>query len=131
MHDHGSHNYKAKDYFHVTSRGYLVGFVLAAILTAIPFYLVMTHKLAASLESYSLIAVFASCQILVHMIYFLHLNTNSEGGWTILSLIFTLLIISVVVIGSVWVMYHLNTNMMPAMQHHNMHMVSPREELIP
>jgi cytochrome o ubiquinol oxidase operon protein cyoD len=52
-------------------------------------------------------------QIVVHMVFFLHMNTRSEGGWTIMALIFTLIIVAIALSGSLWVMHHLNTNMMP------------------
>ena len=48
------------------------------------------------------------------MIYFLHMNSKSEGGWTMLALIFTIIVVVIALSGSLWVMYHLNTNMMPA-----------------
>ena len=60
-------------------------------------------------------------QIVVHMIYFLHMNTKSEGGWTVLALIFTLTLVVITLTGSIWVMYHLNTNMMPATVHDLLH----------
>jgi cytochrome o ubiquinol oxidase operon protein cyoD len=47
------------------------------------------------------------------MIYFLHMNTKSEGGWTFLALLFTLILVVITLVGSIWVMYHLNQNMMP------------------
>ena len=56
---------------------------------------------------------FAAVQIVVHMVFFLHMNTKSEGGWNMLALIFTLSLLAVVLTGSLWVMYHLNANMMP------------------
>jgi cytochrome o ubiquinol oxidase operon protein cyoD len=59
--------------------------------------------------------VFAAIQIVVHMIYFLHMNTHSEGGWSMLALIFTVVLVVIVLSGSIWVMYHLNHNMMPGM----------------
>jgi cytochrome o ubiquinol oxidase operon protein cyoD len=52
-------------------------------------------------------------QIVVHMIFFLHMNSRSEGGWTLLALIFTILLVVIALSGSLWVMHHLNTNMMP------------------
>ncbi len=56
---------------------------------------------------------FAVVQIVVHMVYFLHMNTRSEGGWTMLALIFTIVLVVITLSGSIWVMYHLNANMMP------------------
>jgi len=60
---------------------------------------------------------FAAIQIVVHMIYFLHMNPRSEGGWNMLALIFTLVIVVITLAGSIWVMFHLNSNMMPGMSH--------------
>jgi len=55
----------------------------------------------------------AAVQVVVHMIYFLHMNTKSEGGWSMLALIFTGMMVFIMLSGSLWVMYHLNHNMMP------------------
>lgn len=101
---------------HGTLRGYLTGFILSVILTAIPFWLVMANVIKGSVETSLVIMAFAVVQIVVHMIYFLHMNTRSEGGWTILALIFTLVIVAITLSGSIWVMYHLNSNMMPPME---------------
>jgi cytochrome o ubiquinol oxidase operon protein cyoD len=46
------------------------------------------------------------------MVYFLHLNSKAEGGWTILSLMFSAVLLIIMLIGSIWVMFHLNTNRM-------------------
>jgi len=47
------------------------------------------------------------------MIYFLHMTTKSEGGWTMMALIFTIILVVITLAGSIWVMFHLNSNMMP------------------
>ncbi len=98
---------------HGSLRGYVTGFVLSVILTAIPFWLVMGHVIPSPVYTALIIMLLAAAQIVVHMIYFLHMNTKSEGGWTLLALMFTLVFVSVTMIGSLWVMYHLNVNMMP------------------
>jgi cytochrome o ubiquinol oxidase subunit IV len=56
---------------------------------------------------------FAAVQIVVHMVYFLHMSSRAEGGWSMLALLFTAVLVVITLSGSVWVMYHLNTNMMP------------------
>jgi cytochrome o ubiquinol oxidase subunit IV len=56
---------------------------------------------------------FAAVQIVVHMVYFLHMSPKVEGGQNLLALIFTLIIVLIVLSGSMWVMFHLNQNMMP------------------
>ena len=96
---------------HGSVKSYLIGFVLSVILTAIPFWMVMTGA-AAPATLAVVISLFAVVQIVVHLVYFLHMNTKSEGGWNFVALVFTGLIIAIVVVGSLWIMYNLNTNMM-------------------
>jgi len=102
---------------HSTFKGYMTGFVLAVILTAIPFWLVM-GKVFASTNTTSLVILgFAAVQIVVHMIYFLHMDAKSESGWNMLALIFTIVLVVITLAGSLWVMYHMNANMMPMSVH--------------
>jgi cytochrome o ubiquinol oxidase subunit IV len=86
------------------------------VLTAIPFWLVM-GKVATPVAAGLVVLGFAAVQMLVHMVYFLHLNAKVEGGWSMLALVFTAALVVIVLAGSVWVMYHLNTNMMPMAPH--------------
>ena len=102
---------------HGSLRDYLIGFILSAVLTAIPFWLVMSGAIADKQATALVIVAFAVVQIVVHMIYFLHKNTKSENGWTVMALIFTIIIVGIALSGSLWVMYHLNHNMMPMMSH--------------
>lgn len=94
---------------------YIKGFVLSVILTAIPFGLVMSGGLDSRGLTMVLVIGFAIAQIFVHMVYFLHMTGNQEEGWTMLSAIFTVIVVVIVLSGSLWVMFHLNTNMMPQM----------------
>jgi len=102
---------------HGSLRGYVTGFVLSVILTAIPFWLVMNDVLGNSVLTAIVIMAFAAVQIVVHMIYFLHMSSRAEGGWSMMALIFTIIIVVIVLSGSLWVMYHLNANMMPSDMH--------------
>ena len=113
--EHGSHDDHDGGAPHSTLRGYLTGFVLAVILTAIPFWVVMGKVLGSSAATAIVILAIGVVQIVVHMIYFLHMNGKSEGGWTLLALLFTLVLVVITLSGSLWVMYHLNHNMMPSM----------------
>ncbi len=110
-HDHG-HGHGAHA-VHISLKGYLIGFVLSVILTAIPFWLVMTGVLNSKQGTAFAITAFAVVQIVVHMIYFLHMTPKSEGGWSLMALIFTIILVVIALAGSLWVMYHLNVNMMP------------------
>lgn len=107
LHDHGD------THGHGTRRGYLIGFGLSAVLTAAPFWLVMTGALPSAQAAAAIIIALAFVQIIVHTVFFLHVNTRAEGGWTLMALIFTVVMVAIVISGSLWIMYHLNSNMMP------------------
>lgn len=97
---------------HGSRRTYVIGFLLSVVLTAIPFWMVMTH--AADVQTTVIVIVaLAIVQILVHTACFLHVNRRSEGGWTLIAYLFTAVIVLIVIAGSLWIMYHLNANMMP------------------
>lgn len=118
-HGHGGHGQDAHG--HGSFKDYVTGFVLSVILTAIPFWLVMGNVIEDKLVTGVVILALAMVQIVVHMIYFLHMNTRSEGGWTFLSLMFTLTLVVIALAGSIWVMYHLDQNMMPMSPHEALH----------
>ena len=99
--------------YHATVEGYLVGFFLSVVLTAIPFWLVMGQVIPSPKVTGFVILAFAAVQMVVHMIYFLHLNAKVEGGWSALALTFTAALVIIMLAGSIWVMHHMNTNMMP------------------
>jgi cytochrome o ubiquinol oxidase subunit IV len=116
--DHDDHDHDDGDgAAHGTVAGYVNGFILSVVLTAIPFYLVMSGGVISSGVTALVILAFAAVQIVVHMVYFLHMNTKSEHGWSMLALIFTTVLVVIMLAGSLWVMYHLNTNMMPMSPH--------------
>lgn len=123
-HGHGGdgHGHGGGSETHFTLRGYVTGFLLAVFLTALPFWFVMGKTFGGSTTTAAVILAFAAVQIVVHMIYFLHMSPKSEGGWNMLALLFTVMLVVIALSGSLWVMYHLNHNMMPdsMMNMHNM-----------
>jgi len=110
---HAAHESAHDAHGHGSMRDYVIGFVLSVILTVIPFWLVMGEVLESRIWTVALIMLFGAIQIVVHMVYFLHMNRKSEGGWILMSLLFTGIIIVIALVGSLWVMHHLDTNMMP------------------
>ncbi|QNA89120.1 cytochrome o ubiquinol oxidase subunit IV [Massilia sp. Dwa41.01b] len=119
-HAHGAHDalhghtHGDEPGVHYSLKDYTIGFVLAVILTAIPFWLVMNNVLDPAMTKFVIMG-FAAVQLVVHMVYFLHMNSKSEGGWNMMALILTLVLLGIVLSGSIWVMYHMNANMMPGM----------------
>jgi cytochrome o ubiquinol oxidase operon protein cyoD len=110
---HDAHHHDDDGHDHGTYRSYLTGFVISAVLTIIPFAMVMMGDFSSTL-TIAVIMSFAVVQIVVQMIYFLHLHPKSEGGWNLLAFLFTAIILVIVISGSLWVMHHLDSNMMPA-----------------
>lgn len=98
---------------HGSRKTYLTGFLLSVVLTAVPFWMVMTGALADASTTALIVVGLAIVQILVHTVCFLHVNTRAEGGWTLMAYVFTAVLVLIVLVGSLWIMYHLNTNMMP------------------
>lgn len=116
---HSEHHEDGHD--HGSLRSYLTGFALSVVLTAIPFWLVMGKVFDSSATTAFVILGLGVVQIVVHMVYFLHMNSRSEGGWTMLALIFTLVLVVITLAGSLWVMLHLNANMKPVSPHEMRH----------
>ena len=96
---------------HVTTKGYITGFVLALLLTIISFSLVMTNIVSRQVAVIGLF-VAAVAQMLVHLHYFLHLDRSSAQRWNVLALAFTALLLFIFVAGTIWVLYTLNARMM-------------------
>ena len=95
---------------HITVKNYVIGFILAVVLTIISFGIVITG--ISKPASIILLFVAAILQILVHFRYFLHLNGSSEQRWNLIALAFTALLLLIFIGGTIWVMYTLNSRMM-------------------
>ena len=123
-HDSG-HGHHEQHVPHSTLRGYATGFALAVLLTAIPFWLVMGKVFSDSGTAGFVLLGLAAVQVVVHMIYFLHMDGKAEGGWSMLAMVFTIMIVVIMMAGSMWVMYHMNHNMMPGMMLEMTHHTNP------
>ncbi|AKL40715.1 cytochrome o ubiquinol oxidase subunit IV [Serratia marcescens] len=108
---HSSHETSHGGASHGSVKSYLVGFILSIILTVIPFAMVMNGTASHS-TILAVVVGMAVIQVIVHLVYFLHMNTSSEERWNLVALLFTAMIIGIVVVGSLWIMYNLNINMM-------------------
>lgn len=110
-HDHAHHDVLEGSHF--AMRTYLLGFGAAAVLTAIPFWIVMTHAIGNTAVAVAVIVALAVAQILVHTFAFLHVNARVQGGWTLVAYVFTAVLVVITIVGSLWIMQHLHLNMMP------------------
>jgi cytochrome o ubiquinol oxidase subunit IV len=92
-------------------RSYLTGFVLALVLTAIPFALVYFDLLSVG-PAIAVIAVAAVIQVVVHLRFFLHIDFKRTPRDDLLALAFAGFIIFIMVGGSLWIMIDLYYRMM-------------------
>jgi cytochrome o ubiquinol oxidase operon protein cyoD len=90
---------------------YVVGFVLSVLLSVIPYMMVTGHMFGTRSLVIG-VTLFAITQLIVQVLFFLHLPAKEKPYWNIIVFVYTLLIVAFLVIGSLWIMYHLNYNMM-------------------
>ena len=96
-------------------QGYVVGLGLAVLLTAASFYVARTYEIWGPGIPIALV-VLAIAQMGIHLVFFLHITTAPDNTNNVLALAFGLLIVGLIVLGSLWIMYHLNQNMLPTDQ---------------
>ncbi|USI73058.1 cytochrome o ubiquinol oxidase subunit IV [Sphingomonas morindae] len=96
-----------------TLKPYVIGFVAAVLLTILPFGAVMAGSVSGATAVWLIMGA-AAVQMVVHLVYFLHLD-GSTDRWTLWALGFTVMVLAIILGGSLWVMYHLNHNMMMQM----------------
>jgi cytochrome o ubiquinol oxidase subunit IV len=94
---------------------YALGFGLAVVLTIASFWVAKTDFIYGPGIPVAL-ATLAIAQMGIHLVFFLHLTTAPDSTNNVLALAFGLLIVGLVVFGSVWIMAHLNHNLMPMQQ---------------
>jgi cytochrome o ubiquinol oxidase operon protein cyoD len=92
--------------------GYVAGLGLAILLTATSFFVAGTNLVWQPSIPVALV-VLAIAQMGVHLVFFLHITTGPDNTNNVMALAFGLLIVLLVVGGSLWIMHHLNQNMMP------------------
>ncbi|HEX7041737.1 MAG TPA: cytochrome o ubiquinol oxidase subunit IV [Patescibacteria group bacterium] len=92
---------------------YVLGFLMSVILTLLAYFLAVTKT---SFDSFILIVIFmvlALIQLIVQLVFFLHMANESRPRWNLLFFMTTLGGILILIVGSIWIMYHLNYNMTP------------------
>ena len=92
--------------------GYALGLGLAVALTIASFVVARTHIIYGPGIPVALVAL-AIAQMGIHLVFFLHITTSPDNTNNVLALAFGVLIVFVLVFGTVWVMGHMNHNMMP------------------
>ena len=94
-------------------KDYLAGFGLALVLTAIPFGLVIYGNLPRWIILGGLFLA-GIVQAIVHLHYFLRLDSSSSQRWNLMALLFTAVIIFLLAGGTIRILYALHLNMLPS-----------------
>ena len=98
---------------------YVVGLGLALLLTGVSFWVASTSAIWGPGVAVGLV-VLAIAQMGVHLVFFLHITTGPDNTNNVLALAFGVLIVFLVMIGTIWIMGHMNANMMPSAEMMNL-----------
>jgi len=88
---------------------YIIGFVLSVATTLAAYFLVVNDVLPTQVLVFTVVAI-AVLQLAIQLIFFLHLGRGNR--WKVVTFLFAFLVVIIVVVGSLWIMYNLDYNMM-------------------
>ncbi len=95
----------------ITYRNYLVGFALSVVTTFVAYFMV-TERWFEGWMLLVLLGLLAFTQMIVQLYFFLHLGEEMKPRLRAWSFVFMSIILLIIVVGSLWIMGHLNYNMM-------------------
>jgi cytochrome o ubiquinol oxidase operon protein cyoD len=96
-------------------RNYVIGLGFATLLTIASFWAATSQMIWGPAVPVAIV-VFAIAQMGVHLVFFLHITTGPDNTNNVLALAFGILVVFLIFVGSIWIMDHLNSNMMPMEQ---------------
>ena len=95
--------------YHGSVGAYVIGFVGSLITSISAYYIVVNHLFSS--DALGLIVALALIQLVIQLVYFLHITKRGEV-WHRVAVLFTLIILCIIVAGSLWIMTNLNERMM-------------------
>lgn len=95
----------------MTVRNYIIGLIASVALTLVA-YVAVVEQLASGLTLLLIIGALALVQMVVQLVYFLHLPEEIKPRYKLISFGFMAVILLIIVVGSLWIMHHMNYNMM-------------------
>ena len=88
---------------------YTIGFVLSICLTSIAYLLIRQNEHTKTTLVWYIVGL-AMAQLVVQLVFFIHLGTDRKSRWNKMAMLFMFLVISILVFGSMWIMNSLNYN---------------------
>lgn len=95
----------------------IIGFVVSLLLI-IAAYRIITHAELKGALLTATIFSFAFTQAIVQLIFFLHVGVESKPHWNTITFLFTLLVLFIIILGTLWIIHNLNYNMEAPMEVH-------------
>ena len=95
-------------------KSYLTGFLLSILLTLVAYFIVVEHVFSSRILIYTIIGL-GILQMLIQLLFFLHLGQEPKPYWNCQLFLFMITILLIIVIGSLWIMENLRYNVMPGM----------------
>ena len=105
---------EAKHKWNKSIKPLMIGFLLSIFLTFFAYFIVVQH-IAGGLSLLFIILGLAIVQALAQCVFFFQIGTEGKPQWSLISFIFTVIVLVIVIGGSIWIMYNLDYNMMPNM----------------
>ena len=99
---------------------YVIGLALALLFTGVSFWVASTSTLWGPGVAVGLV-VLAIAQMGIHLVFFLHITSGPDNANNVLALAFGVLIVFLVMVGTIWIMAHMNMNMAPNPDMMNLH----------
>ncbi len=97
--------------WNISFKPLIYGFIGSIVLTLITYLIAIEHALCKC-TLICIVMGLTTLQAAVQLILFMHLGVESKPRWNLVFFFFTVVIMLAVVIGSIWIMYNLNYNMM-------------------
>ena len=94
------------------AKQHVIGFILSIVLTLAAYFIVVEHLLTGLSMTLALGSL-AILQALIQLIFFLDLGKEPKPRWHLIHFLFMVLVLVILVAGSMWIMHHLDYNMMP------------------
>jgi len=102
------------DIEHGSFKSYVLGFTLCILLTLVAYFIVVKNLMTGLMLNISLF-ILGFSQAWVQLVLFLHLGKESKSRSNLLIFLFMVLILAIIFIGSLWIMFSLNSRVMPKM----------------
>lgn len=104
------HKQPQQDFGSITP--YVIGFFLSLVITLCSYFVVVNH-IVENVILITVVLILAFSQLIVQLLFFLHLGQEKKPRWNLIFFVATVGMMLLVVIGSIWIIHHLNYNMMP------------------